>query len=59
MTLDEAPVGTVVTIGHPANGVTARKDSNGDWRYTHWPSSLVDYDSLHKSARAVYIPKEF
>lgn len=55
---EDAPVGTVAVIGHPANGVTARKATNGKWYYTHQHDREVDYDDLHKAAEAVYIPRE-
>jgi len=57
VTLDEAPVGTIVTVGHPANASTATKYPDGAWRYTFPPHRVVDYDDLHKTARAVYIPE--
>ena len=31
MTLDSAPVGTVVQVGHPLNKVSATKRSDGRW----------------------------
>lgn len=31
MKLDTAPIGTVVVIGHPGNGVTATRRRDGYW----------------------------
>ena len=64
MTPEEAPVGTVCVVGHPANGVTATKYDDGDWYYNGqtagtpgWPNRRrVDFDTVHKDMRAVYIP---
>ena len=55
MSPDDAPVGTVCVVGHPANGVTARKNESGRWLYTH-NGREVDYDTRYKAMSAVYTP---
>lgn len=54
MTPENALVGTVVVIGHPANGVTATKVADDCWMYNDLRRSLVDYDTIHKAARLLY-----
>ena len=58
MTVDEAPIGTVVTIGHPEAGHLARKAPDGRWYSLITSGYEIDYDDLHKTASAIYIPKE-
>ena len=55
--LTEVPPGTIVVIGHPANGVTARRGSNGKWFYTHTLTE-VHVDDLRIASKPVYIPQE-
>lgn len=43
MSLDDAPIGTIVQIGHKANNVTASKDKDGRWRETI-SRKLLDLD---------------
>ena len=56
MTPEEAPAGTIIILGHPANGITARKDESGEWFYT-FPGIAVkpQFDDIHRGF-AVYIP---
>lgn len=41
MRQSEAPVGTIATLGHPANQVLIVKSNQTDWRYLY-DGSLVD-----------------
>lgn len=57
MTPDEAPVGTVVVIGHPANGVSATKQQDGQWTYNLEPTGrVVSSEDVIKGGAWVYIP---
>lgn len=56
MNPDDAPNGSIAVVGHPANGVTARKDSSGKWRYTHGWDREVDYDTRYKGMNIIYTP---
>lgn len=51
----ELPVGTVITVGHPANRVLAVKiDMEGnEWRYLH-TGALMDYDDKAKASWDMY-----
>ena len=55
MNPEDAPIGTICVVGHPANGVTARKGDFGIWRYTH-NNEAVDFDTQHKAMSAVFVP---
>ena len=55
MTPEEAPVGSVVFIGHEDNGITAYKDEYEEWRYTNG-FGQVPYDDMRKMATLVYAP---
>lgn len=56
MTPDEAPVGTVVVIGHVANGVSATKQQDGQWTYNDRSGRVVTEEDVIKGAAWVYIP---
>lgn len=61
MTPEEAPVGTIVVIGNPANGLTATKAEvppgvGTYWRYNVWPFETVEHDDLHKGATIIFNP---
>lgn len=56
MSPDEAPAGTVVIVGHPANGVTATKQPNGRW-LNNITRRSVDGEDIGRGSRAVYIPE--
>jgi hypothetical protein len=62
-TLDTAPAGSIVTIGHPGNGATATKQHDGRWLYNDsrtvyggFSRPEVEYDDLHKTAQIVWAP---
>ena len=55
MSPEDAPVGTVCTVGHPGNGVTASKRSSGRWFATDGSGREFLGDDL-RLMRAVYIP---
>lgn len=55
----ECPVGTVITLGHPANLILAVKTVYGTWRYVD-DGELVDYDTHHKADWDIYaLPKGY
>jgi hypothetical protein len=49
MTPEEAPVGTVVRIGHPANNAFAQKTLAGTWRMLVPHGRLVDPEDVGRS----------
>lgn len=55
MTPEEAPSGTLCSVGHPANGNVVRKEGD-NWYFVGTNVALTDYDTLHKSLNALYIP---
>lgn len=56
MTPDQAPSGTLCSVGHPANGVIVRKVGK-KWRYVNTYKELTDYDTIHKGLRVVWVPE--
>lgn len=56
MNASEAPVGTIGTVGHPANGVIVRKVNDTDWIYVATGDVILDYDTVHKAVRALWVP---
>lgn len=56
MTPSKAPVGTVIVVGHPGNGITATKQDDGEWLTNDTPRAPVGYDDLHKASTIVYTP---
>lgn len=44
MTLESAPPGTIVRLGHPANNHTATKGLDGVWRSNYDHRALLDLD---------------
>ncbi len=55
-TPDEAPKGSIIVIGHPGNGTTARKDASGVFRLTESPYPVCTEDQL-RLARLIYNPE--
>ena len=54
MSPDEAPERTLCAVGHPGNGVVARK-TGGKWICLHTDMEL-DTDTIYKSMTALWIP---
>lgn len=55
MTPEDAPNKTICAVGHPENGNIVIKRGE-DWYFVGTDTILTDYDTLHKSLRALYIP---
>lgn len=54
--LNDLKEGSLLLIGHEANGVTARKNAEGEWLYTH-NNRPVSYDDLEKNGLLIYAPE--
>lgn len=54
MTPDEAPLGTVATLGHPANKILIVKGAH-DWRYVH--NGLFVKPEDFRAGWEVYVPE--
>lgn len=52
---DKAPVGTLCAVGHPSNGVVARKNNDGIWAYLH-NGQAVEHDDIYKSMMVLWSP---
>lgn len=48
--------GTVVVVGHPANGLTATAQPDGTWMSNTEPRRLVSQDDVDHGARIIYRP---
>lgn len=58
MTPEEAPVGSVVVVGHPANGVSATKQLDHTWVTNTHPRRHVNPEDLqHGGACFAFIPE--
>lgn len=57
MTLDTAPVGTVVMLGHPANATTATKREDGRW-YGNVTSRSYDNLDARNVTRVLFNPDD-
>lgn len=56
--IDRLPVGSILVIGHPANGVTARREENR-WAYTHNTATVQLDDLYHGAVLTVFNPKDY
>jgi hypothetical protein len=54
LTLENAPDGTLVVVGHPANGHTARKD-DGQW-LSNSDGRVLDLDPRDVT-RTLFVPE--
>lgn len=55
MSPDDAPIGTLCAVGHPANGVVARKGSGGEWTYLS-TGATVDIDDVYRALSLLWMP---